>query len=262
MTVESDGAADTVLIRSGDTLVLRFARPDVHNALTIAMYEQLVSVCAQVREDSTVRCLVLRGVSGGAFAAGTDISHFRAVASGADGVAYEASVQRVLEALLDLPIPTLAVVEGYALGGGMMLAAACDVRVCTPDARFGVPIARTLGNCLSQFGYDLIADRLGSSRTVQMLLTAQLLDGAAAAAAGFVLEVVDPDELEGRVAQLCRSFSTFAPMTLGAIKSADRARRAGDSTRDDYVRACYGSRDFAEGVSAFLQGRKPEWTGS
>lgn len=261
LAAAAEHSTESALGRSGDVLTLTFTRPSVHNALTAGMYEHLRHACEQVRGDRSIRCLVLRGISGGAFAAGTDIAHFRSVQNGDDGVAYEQSVQLILTDLLDLAVPTLAVVEGYALGGGLLIAASCDLRVCTPQARFGVPIARTVGNCLSQFGYDLLADRLGSARTLQLLLTAEAFDATVAKAAGFVLDVIDPASLEAQVSELIESLCRNAPLTMKATKDADRVRRTQAPESNTYIRACYGSADFAEGVRAFLTGQKPIWRG-
>jgi enoyl-CoA hydratase/carnithine racemase len=225
------------------------------------MYEAVSRACARARDDPAVRCLVLRGTPGGSFASGTDIGHFRSVRSGSDGVAYERDVQRVLEGLLDLRVPTMAVIEGYALGGGLLLAGACDIRLCTPAAKFGVPVARTLGNCLSQFSFDLMADRLGAARTLGLLLTAELIDADAAATAGFVTDVVAPAGLEARVDRLTAAFCHHAPLTMEAAKLADRVHRTGEPPATDFVRACYGSADFAEGARAFAEAREPVWKG-
>jgi enoyl-CoA hydratase/carnithine racemase len=225
------------------------------------MYDALYRTCLRIRSDPTVRCFVLRGLAGGAFAAGTDINHFRAVGSGEAGVEYEDAFRRVLDGILDLPVPTLAVIEGHAIGGGLLLAAACDLRLCTHQATFGVPIARTVGNCISQFSFELLASRLGAARTMQLLLTADLLDAASMVTAGFAIAVVDPAQLEERVRALTNRFHELAPLTIRAAKVADQRHRAHAPESEDFIRMCYASVDFAEGVAAFLEGRRPVWHG-
>lgn len=253
---------DVTISRDGAVLTVALSRPGSANALTWAMYDAIAGACATASADDTVRCMVLRGQGQSAFAAGTDIGGFAAFSSADDGVAYEERIEQILDALTAVRVPTIAMVRGHAVGGGLMLAAACDIRICTPETLFGVPIARTLGNCLSQAGYDLLADRLGSARLLRMLLTAQLCDAAEVHAAGFVAEVVGNEQIEGRMAELCQLMSGLAPLTIRAAKLADRARRQRRDSDIDFVRLCYGSRDFAAGVQAFLGRRPAEWTGA
>ena len=151
--------------RRGTTAVITFNRPQAHNAMTFAMYEGLHDRCEEADEDDGVRVLVLRGAGGKAFVAGTDIGQFVSFDSGSDGVAYEEKMERIVGRLERVRKPTIAQVEGYAVGGGLAIAAACDLRVCTPEARFGMPIARTLGNCLSLDNYARLVALVGPGRT-------------------------------------------------------------------------------------------------
>lgn len=255
-------APDVLTARDGPVLTVAFNRPATANALTWPMYDAVAGACAAVDADDTVRCLVLRGAGESAFAAGTDIGEFAGFASPDDGAAYEDRVGRVIGRLASVGVPTIALVRGHAVGGGLMLAAACDIRVCAAGTRFGVPIARTLGNCLSQDGYELLADRLGSPVLLRMLLTAELCDATDLLASGFVTEVTVGDQVESRVAELAARVSALAPLTLRAAKLADRGRRQRAPAYVDFVRLCYGSRDFAAGVAAFLDHRRPAWTGA
>jgi enoyl-CoA hydratase/carnithine racemase len=248
--------------RDGAVLTVAFNRPGTGNALTWAMYDAVVSACAAAEAGDGVRCLVLRGNGDSPFAAGTDISQFSGFTSADDGVAYEARMQWILDRLSGVPVATVAMVRGHAIGGGLMLAAACDIRICTPEARFGVPVARTLGNCLSQAGYDLLAERFGSARVLAMLLTAQPCGAAATHAAGFIAEIVGADQVEDRLAGLCQQVCGLAPLTIRAAKLADQARRQRRPSELDFVRLCYGSQDFAGGVRSFLDRRPPVWTGT
>ena len=147
--------------RDGVIARITFDRPAARNAMTWTMYEELAAVCGKVAADPEVRVAVLRGAGGKAFVAGTDIGQFRDFKSGEDGVDYERRIAAYLAAVEELPVPTLAVIEGWAIGGGLAIAAACDLRVATPGSRFGVPIARTLGNCLSIANYACLAAYAG-----------------------------------------------------------------------------------------------------
>lgn len=135
--------------RDGAVLTVTFDRPRHRNAMTWAMYDGLYDACEQADADDGIRVLVLRSSAAKAFIAGTDIGQFSEFASGADGVAYEERIARVVTRLEDVDVPTVAAIAGFCVGGGLAIAAVCDLRVATGTARFGVPIARTLGNCLS-----------------------------------------------------------------------------------------------------------------
>lgn len=249
------------LRRDGPVAHLTFDRPDARNAMTRAMYQELDSALERLDPEDGVRAAVLRG-AGGSFVAGTEISRFRDFTSGADGLAYEREIDGVVARLEAVPVPTLAVVEGWAVGGGLALAAACDLRICTPDARFGMPIARTVGNCLSMANYARLVAHLGPSRTKALVFLAEPLPAPEARAAGFVQEVVDAPRLHQRVEELLRRLLAHAPLTLRATKEAVRRIVATlEDEGEDLVRGVYGSRDFREGVAAFLEKREPEWEG-
>lgn len=248
--------------REGPVAHITFDRPAARNAMTWAMYEQLAEICRRLPEDREARVAVLRGAGGRAFVAGTDIAQFRQFRSGEDGVDYERRISRYLEPLETLPVPTLAVIEGWAIGGGLAIAAVCDLRIATPGSRFGVPIARTLGNCLSIANYALLVASFGVARTKKMLLLAENLTAEEALAAGFLAEIVAPETLEARVGELAGRLAGNAPVTMRVTKeSIRRLLRAGLPPDEDLLRACYGSRDFRIGVEAFLAKREPQWTG-
>ena len=169
--------------RDGVIARITFDRQPARNAMTWAMYEQLGAACEKIAADREVRVAVFRGAGGKAFVAGTDIGQFRAFKSGEDGIKYEHRMAEVLTAVEQLPVPTLAVIEGWAIGGGLAIACACDLRIATPGTRFGVPIARTLGNCLSVENYALVVAAFGVSRAKRMLMLAENLTAEEAAAA-------------------------------------------------------------------------------
>lgn len=246
--------------REGAVARLLFDRPAARNAMTWRMYEELAAACAAIAEDRSIRVAVLRGAGGKAFVAGTDIEQFRSFTSGDDGIAYEAAVERYVGALETLPVPTIAVVEGWAVGGGMALANACDFRVATPGTRFGVPIARTLGNCLSASNVRRLVSTLGVSMVKRMLLLAET-PVAQELPPGYV-SIVPAEEIDAKVDALCARLAANAPITLRVTKEIlRRLARDPHAVASDLVRETYGSADFREGVEAFLAKRPPVWRG-
>jgi enoyl-CoA hydratase/carnithine racemase len=157
----------------------------------------------------------------------------------------------------------IAQIQGVAVGGGLGIAAGADVRVATPDARFGLPMARTLGNCLSMRAYATFMELFGASRFKEMMFTARLLSVEEAVAAGFVHEVVPAEAIDARVRELAQTIAAHAPITLWVTKEAVRriqeARPVPDG--EDLIRTTYGSADFREGVRAFVEKRPARWTG-
>ena len=246
----------------GAVLTVLFNRPEARNAMTFAMYDGLEEACIRADADDSVRVMVLRGAGGRAFVAGTDISQFLTFTSGEDGIAYEERIERVVNRLEDVAVPTVAAIEGPCVGGGLALAAACDLRVATAASRFAVPVARTLGNCLSMNTYSLLVHHLGPGRTLDMLLRARLLTAAEAHAAGFVGEVVDDGALEPAVSALIEVLLGHAPLSMKAAGQAvARLRRSQLPDGDDIVREVFGSADFRAGVSAFVAREQVRWTG-
>ena len=235
-------------------------RPQARNALTFAMYERLAEIAADPGE---ARALILTGAGDKAFAAGTDIAQFRAFASADDAIAYEAKLDRVLGALERCPIPTIAAVAGACTGGGAGIAAACDMRIAAANARFGFPIARTLGNCLSMANIARLSALIGSARVIDMIFTARLLSASEAQAAGLVGEILpDRDALLSRATELANLIASHAPLTLRATKEAVRRLRDNLPPDEDLIRLCYTSADFKEGMEAFLTKRPPVWRGA
>jgi len=234
-----------------------FDRPKMRNALSMAMYDELSAACGRIVAAPELRAAVFRGANG-AFVAGTDIAEFRGFKTGEDGVRYEARLERGVLEIETLPVPTLAVIDGPATGGGLMIATACDLRVATSRSRFGAPIARTLGNCLSRANLMRLERAFGQGRTRRMLLLADLLDAGEALAAGFLVALAEPDALETRVAEILGKLIANAPLTLAATRALMGAPAEPD---EQVIARVYGSRDFNEGVEAFLAKRAPLWTG-
>ena len=240
-----------------------FNRPQARNALTFAMYDRLTEICAQISDDRSIRVLLMMGTGGKAFAAGTDISQFRAFDKEEDAIAYEQRIDRVMDAVERCNAPTIAAISGACTGGGAAIAAACDLRIADRKLRFGFPVARTLGNCLSMSNYARLASLLGAARVKDIVFTARLIEAEEARAIGLVSEVVEPEALAARADELARLVASNAPLTLRATKQALlrlRGRMSPDEGRD-LILMCYMSRDFREGMEAFLNKRTPVWRG-
>jgi enoyl-CoA hydratase/carnithine racemase len=210
--------------------------------------------------------MVLRGDGERAFAAGTDIRQFQGFTA-ESGVAYEQRVDTIMDRLASVPKPLIAAVRGYAVGGGLVLASACDLRYATPTAQFGIPVGRTLGNCLSLKNYQRVAAAFGLMRAKEMLFTGRLLSAEEVLQAGFVTALVGEEELLPRVFEVAQSISQNAPLTVWATKQAyvRLQQAAADSLSDvpfeDVIARVYGSEDFHEGVTAHIQKRRPSWQG-
>jgi enoyl-CoA hydratase len=243
---------------------ITFNRPQARNALTFAMYERLADVCGQQATKPTLRALVLTGAGDKSFAAGTDISQFRAFAGPEDAIAYEARLERVMDTIELCPIPTIAALAGACTGGGAGIAACCDIRIATANLRFGFPIARTLGNCLSIANVARLSALIGPARVKEIIFTARLMPAEEAKAAGLISELLpDHTALITRAEELARMIAGNAPLTLRATKEAVRRLRAEHATdvEKDLILMCYLSRDFREGMEAFLGKRPPVWRG-
>jgi enoyl-CoA hydratase/carnithine racemase len=257
----TDTTNDIVVTRDGPIMTVLFNRPQRRNAMTWAMYERLGQACDEVDEDDSIRVLVLRGAGGKSFVAGTDISQFTAFETKEDGLEYERQGEKRGGRVERVKKPVIACIEGFAVGGGFAMAAACDIRVCTPDSQFGLPIARTLGNCLNMGAYSRLVDLMGPSRAKEMIFMARLLPAEEAKAIGFVHEIVESDTIEARVYEMARTIASHAPLTIYATK--EMIRRIGEQRRgqggEDLIELVYGSEDFREGVRAFLEKRKPNW---
>ena len=239
-----------------------FDRPRARNAMTWLMYEQLGSICRRLHIDSSVRVATFQGAGGEAFVAGTDIEQFQAFTSGEDGVAYERTIDQGIGLIESLPMPTVAVISGWTIGGGLAIATACDFRIATPASRFGVPIARTLGNCLSMSNLARLSAAFGVQRVKRMLLLAELLSAEEALACGYLQQLCDAAELHAAAAALCERLASLAPVTQHVTKeSLQRLLLRDLPDGEDLISQCYGSSDFHEGVDAFVAKRSPVWTG-
>lgn len=258
-------SGDTLFARDGAIATLTFNRPAARNALTWEMYDGLVEACECVDADSTVRVFVIRGAGEQAFAAGTDIRQFAAFRGGEDGIRYEARIDAVLDRLDRVSVPTIARIQGVAAGGGCLIALTCDMRVCGPNASFAVPIARTLGNCLSATSCARLIALAGPAVAKDLLFTARSVKAIEAQSIGLVSRLVAAEELDKAVQELAIDIAANAPLTVRASKEIVRRlgrRGQPDPELDsDLIRLCYGSEDFQEGIKSFLEKRSPNWKG-
>ena len=256
---EDEGAV--LLEKEGPIAMITLSHPAALNALTWAMYQQMETHLESLSVDDTIRAVIIRG-EGKAFAAGTDIQQFRGF-SGEDGVAYEHKMEAIVERLYTLSRPTIAAIDGYAVGAGLVLASVCDLRYATPTSRFGVPIARTLGNCITLKNYRHLVETFSAMRTKEMLFTGRLLTAADALQCGFLTATVDEEKLMTHVTKVAQQISSLAPLTIWAAKEAQRRLNSAEEAIDfdDVVAHVYSSSDLVEGVQAYLQKRKPHWRG-
>jgi len=256
-------SGDLVFERRERVAWVTFNRPDARNAMTFDMYDDLHDLCEQVDKDPEIRVLVLRGAGDKSFAAGTDIRQFLEFETREDALGYEARIGRVLRRLAAVTKPSIAMVQGDAVGGGLFLSLACDLRFAAEHARFGAPVARTLGNCTAPFSFTLVASTIGMVRAREILIRARLVGAAEAKTIGLVDEVYPAAELEARVQEQATRLTEHAPLTMAAVKEATRRMRdvfALDNA-EDIILSCYLSQDFKEGARAFLEKRKPNYQG-
>ncbi len=244
-----------------------FNNPERHNAISLEMWEAALEIMQGFAADPSVRVMVLTGSGGKAFASGADISKFKDERQEAAAVAhYQTLTQKAYETLQGMPIPTIAMVRGYCIGGGTAVAVCCDLRICTENAKFGVPAAK-LG-----LGYGLnrampLVDLVGPAFAKEMFFTGRQFDAREAERMGLVNRVVADDQLDSTVEELARTIAANAPLTVRCAKLVvgealkDASRRDVPAT-ERAVEACFKSNDYREGQAAFMEKRKPKFTGT
>lgn len=243
-------------------LQVTFNRPEARNAMTFAMYDRLAQIARDANRDDALRAIVFRGAGGKAFVSGTDIAQFRDFKNDADALAYEQRISTVIDAVARIRVPTVAAIDGSCVGGGFAIASACDLRIATPGSKFGFPVAKGLGNCLSMTTLTALVALVGAGRATELLFTARLVEAPEAQALGLIHEIAAGDAFDARVAELAQMVASYAPLTLRATKEAlRRMRERMIPEGSDLMTMCYGSADFKEGVAAFLEKRAARWEG-
>jgi len=250
-------------VREGVAYVT-FNRPQARNALTFAMYERLAEICNQANADRSIKAILMTGAGDKAFAAGTDISQFRTFEREQDALDYETRIDRVMNAIERCRVPTIAAIHGACTGGGASIASCCDLRIASRSMKFGFPVARTLGNCLSMSSYSRLVYLVGPALVKDIVFQARLVEAEEALGRGLVNELcADQAALMNRAEEVTRIVASHAPLTLQATKEALLRLRPAvpHGEGNDLVLMCYMSQDFREGMDAFLKKRKPVWKG-
>ncbi len=238
-------------------------RPQARNALTFAMYDRLAEICDKAKE-SGLKAILVTGAGDKAFAAGTDISQFRAFDKEKDALDYEARIDRVMDSIERCKVPLIAAIHGACTGGGASIAASCDLRIASRSMKYGFPVARTLGNCLSMTSYARLVYLVGPALVKDVVFRARLIEGEEAIKRGLVSELYeDQAALMKGAEELVRLVASHAPLTMQATKEALLRLRPKipHGEGNDLVLMCYMSQDFREGMEAFLNKRKPVWKG-
>lgn len=254
--------AQVVYELRGNIAHITFDHVAARNAMTVGMYQSLKSICQDIAHDSSVRVAIFRGAGGKSFVSGSDIAQFSGFIDGEDGVRYERGIDDYLSPLATLPIPSIAVIDGMAVGGGLAIASCCDFRISTPGAKFGVPIAKTLGNCLSASNVAWLVSHIGINIVKRMLLLAEMISAEELLKQGYLYATHEADHLGKEADLLAERLALLAPITQKSSKLV-LARLLKHQLPDcnDLIAQTYGSHDFKNGVASFLKGEPPVWTG-
>ena len=244
-----------------------FNNPERHNAVSLEMWEATKRILDDFAEDNDIRVVVLTGAGGKAFVSGADISKFESERATLEATrAYNAKTDATYTGIAEFPKPTIAMIRGYCIGGGLGLATCCDLRVCTDNSRFAVPAAK-LGLGYGYNGLKRLVDIVGPAFAKEIFYTARQFDAQEAVAMGLVNRVVPQAELETYVKSITDMICANAPLTIKAVKHTVAQVVKEDSKRDlarsaELVEACFKSRDYTEGRTAFMEKRKPVFTGT
>ncbi len=260
-------ASDKMLARKeGRVGYMIFNNPERHNAVSYEMWEAAEGILADFAADDGVRVVVLTGAGGKAFVSGADISKFEDERATKEAVArYNAMTDKIYAGVHQFPKPTIAMIRGYCVGGGLGLAVACDIRICTEDSRFALPAAK-LGLGYGFAGLKRFVDAIGPAFTKEIFFTARQFSAAEALQMDLVNRVLRDDELESYVRDYADTIAGNAPLTINAIKYIVGEVLKDESVRDtercvELVKQCFASNDYVEGRRAFMEKRKPAFTG-
>jgi enoyl-CoA hydratase/carnithine racemase len=252
--------------KEGGVGYLIFNNPERHNAVSLDMWEAASGYLEDFAKDDAVRVVVLTGAGGKAFVSGADISKFESERSSQGAIdRYNVAVDAANTAVYEFPKPTIAMVRGYCIGGGVGLALCCDLRICSDNSKFGVPAAK-LGLGYGYKGIKKLVDVVGPSFAKEIFYTARQFTAAEALQMGLVNRVVPADELEKYVKDYAETIGGNAPLTVSSVKYIVGEALKDESKRDlkkcaDLVAQCFASSDYTEGRRAFMEKRKPQFTG-
>src|SRR5690242_21764029 len=253
--------------KEGGVGYLIFNNPERHNAVSLEMWEAASGFLADFAADKSIRVVVLTGAGGKAFVSGADISKFESERSSKEAIdRYNIAVDHANTAVYDFPKPTIAMIRGYCIGGGVGLALCCDMRICTDGSKFAVPAAK-LGLGYRYDGLKKLVDLVGPSFAKEIFYTARQFTAAEAQVMGLVNRVLPDAELESYVKEYAETIAANAPLTVDSVKYIVGQTVTDESKRDlkkcdDLVQACFASNDYKEGRKAFMEKRKPAFTGS
>jgi len=259
---------DKMLARKeGGVGILTFNNPERHNAVSLEMWAATKRILDGFAADDDIRVVVLTGAGGQAFVSGADISKFATERATLEASrAYNVKSDAAYTSVADFPKPTIAMINGYCIGGGVGLAVCCDLRICSDNSRFAVPAAK-LGLGYGYSGLKRLVDIVGASFAKEIFYTARQFDAQEAYAMGLVNRVVPAGELEAYVKSITDMICANAPLTIKAVKFTVGEMLKDESKRNlarsvELVEQCFASRDYTEGRTAFMEKRKPVFTGS
>ena len=245
---------------------ITFNNPEKHNAVSIEMWDALEKILDEFRSSKDIRVIVLNGAGGKSFVSGADISKFDKERSSKEAVlSYNKRTQKVYELLETFPKPTIAMIDGYCIGGGLNLAVCCDIRICSEKSKFAMPAAKlSLGYPFSSI--KRLFDVMGPGMAKHFMFTAEKISASEALACGLVQKLVSEENIETYVRDYALTISHNAPLTIKAMKQIGIEILKNPDERDlllceQLASACFDSEDYKEGRKAFMEKRKPNFKG-